>query len=302
MTARNILRGQGLGVGACVALLVMDAPVAGQDRVEPDSGPERGELRGESKDREAREASILYERAQAYRLGRGQPVDFDRALQLYREAAAAGHLKARDNYGLLLFRQGEREAAIPLITEAAKRGDPRAQYVLGIAHFNGDWVPKDWVQAYALVTLASTGGMPQARAALAQMDKHIPIRQRRLAQALVRQFETGEALIPAPTAPLPERNPAIAATSASSQAAEASVDSGIQGEWTIQLGTFAVPGNAERLWSTLSSNPILAGADAEFSSSGPFTVLRASGFADREAARETCRALAGQGRECLVKR
>ena len=60
----------------------------------------------------------------------------------------------------------------------------RAQYLLGIAHFNGDLVKKDWRRAYALLTLANSSGLPQARGALAQMDQYISIEDRRAAQPL----------------------------------------------------------------------------------------------------------------------
>lgn len=123
--------------------------------------------------------------AQAYRLGRGVPVDLKKAEALYAQAAAKGHLKAADNYGLLLFQDGRRREAMPYIEAAAGRGDPRAQYLLGIAHFNGDLAPKDWVQAYALLTLANAAGLPQAKPALQQMDDYVPLEQRQAAQSLV---------------------------------------------------------------------------------------------------------------------
>ncbi|MEJ2457673.1 MAG: SPOR domain-containing protein [Novosphingobium sp.] len=116
--------------------------------------------------------------AQAYKLGRGVPVDLEKAKALYGKAAAGGHLQAADIYGLLLFQDGEREKAMPYIKASAARGDPRAQYILGIAHFNGDLVEKDWVRAYALVSLARQAGLPQATRALAQMDEHIPLADR----------------------------------------------------------------------------------------------------------------------------
>ncbi len=40
---------------------------------------------------------------QAYKLGRGVPVDLPVALEWFRKAAEQGHEKAADNYGLLLF-------------------------------------------------------------------------------------------------------------------------------------------------------------------------------------------------------
>ena len=135
------------------------------------------------------DADALFNLAQAYRLGRGVPADINRARQLYAEAAEKGHVKAADNYGLLLFQQGEQQAAMPLIRSAAERGDPRAQYVLGLAHFNADYAQKDWVRAYALMTLSNGAGLPQASTALQQMDQYIPLSQRQEAQVLARQIE-----------------------------------------------------------------------------------------------------------------
>lgn len=126
--------------------------------------------------------------AQAYRLGRGLPRDLAKAEDLYRKAAAQGHLQAADNYGLLMFDRGERTQAMPYIRAAADRGDPRAQYLLGIAHFNGDNAPLDWVRAYALMTLAQSAGLPQAAGAIAQMDQHIPLAQRQAAATLATQI------------------------------------------------------------------------------------------------------------------
>lgn len=127
--------------------------------------------------------------AQAYRLGRGVEVNPKQAEVLYAKAAAQGHIKAADNYGLLLFQDGRRAEAMPYIRAAADRGDPRAQYLLGIAHFNGDLVPKDWVRAYALMTLANSAELPQAAPALKQMDGFIPLPQRQKAQALAQEIK-----------------------------------------------------------------------------------------------------------------
>ena len=65
--------------------------------------------------------------AQAYRLGRGLDADPQQAEALYALAAAQGHVKAADNYGLLLFQRGAREEALPYVSAAASRGDPRAR-------------------------------------------------------------------------------------------------------------------------------------------------------------------------------
>ncbi len=132
----------------------------------------------------------LFNLAQAYRLGRGVEADSSRARRFYEQAADKGHIKAADNYGLLLFQEGEQQKAMPLIRAAAERGDPRAQYVLGLSHFNADFAPRDWVRAYALMTLSNSSGLPQAAEALAQMDKFVPQAQRSQAQSLAREIDT----------------------------------------------------------------------------------------------------------------
>ncbi len=133
---------------------------------------------------EAGDPDAQFNLAQAYRLGRGVEADNAKAQLYYERAAANGHLKAADNFGLMLFQQGQKERAMPYIKAAAGRGDPRAQYVLGLAHFNGDMAEKDWVRAYALVSLAQAASLPQASAALQQMDSYVPLQDRQRAQLL----------------------------------------------------------------------------------------------------------------------
>ncbi|MGN6356461.1 MAG: SPOR domain-containing protein [Novosphingobium sp.] len=134
------------------------------------------------------DADAQFNLGQAYRLGRGVKADLRKAEELFGKAAAKGHLQAADTYGLLLFQRGERAQAMPYIRAAADRGEPRAQYLLGVAHFNGDNVPRDWVRAYALASLAQQNGIEQAKAALAQMDRYIPIEQRQQGVALARNL------------------------------------------------------------------------------------------------------------------
>ncbi len=137
---------------------------------------------------EAGDPDAMFNLGQAYRLGRGVPRDEERAEALYYRAAQAGHMQAADTYGLMLFQDGRREEALPYVEDAARRGDPRSQYLLGIAHFNGDLVPQDYVRAYALLTLANGTGLPQAAPAIAQMDEYIPLQQRQEAAGLAQQM------------------------------------------------------------------------------------------------------------------
>jgi len=126
---------------------------------------------------------------QAYKLGRGVPQDLRKAEELFAKAAEQGHMPASDNYGLLLFQRGEHARAMPYIAAGADRGDPRAQYLLGLAYFNGENVTKDWVRAYALASLAQRAGLSQAASALAEMDKHVPLDQRQQSVKLATQLD-----------------------------------------------------------------------------------------------------------------
>ena len=126
---------------------------------------------------------------QAYKLGRGVPADLNQAEAWYRKAALQGHPQAQDNYGLALFQNGKRAEAVEWLQRSSSRGEPRTQFVLGTMYFNGDGVERDWVRAYALIVRSSQSGLPQASAALAQMDKYISLSDRQQGLTLARQYE-----------------------------------------------------------------------------------------------------------------
>ncbi len=185
------LKGQ-IAAGACAALLLLAAPARADVKAGVDAwsaGDYAAAVSQWQGPASQGDADAEFNLAQAYRLGRGVPPDLARAEALYAKAAAQGHIKAADNYGLMLFQAGRRQEAMPYITNAAGRGDPRAEYLIGLAYFNGDLVPKDWVRAYALVTLANAAGLPQAASALKQMDDYIPQPQREQAQGLAQQIK-----------------------------------------------------------------------------------------------------------------
>jgi uncharacterized protein len=282
------------------------------------------------------DADALFNLAQAYRLGRGVPADINRARELYAEAAQKGHVKAADNYGLLLFQQGQQASAMPLIKDAAERGDPRAQYVLGLAHFNADFAQKDWVRAYALLTLSNSAGLPQAANALQQMDQYVPMEQRQMAQSVARELEAKAAQRrsaelaaldlgqPSTSASAPvqssqpvaqprpafvERAPRAVPASARPAPVTTPAPAPVQvaqsasrtGDWRVQLGAFGVVGNADRLWSKLQSNPALSGTRKALVPGGNVTRLQAVGFYSRAEAQRACASLKREGQGCLVK-
>jgi TPR repeat protein len=305
------------------------------------------------------DADAQFNLAQAYKMGRGVPEDLGKAEELYGKAAAQGHVQASDTYGLMLFQRGERQKAMPYLRSSAARGDARAEYILGVAHFNGDIVEKDWVRAYALVSMAQRAGLPQAANALAQMDEHIPLADRQKSVGLAAQLtaqadatrtrETAGAELgtgpraptptrianapdsparagadytlpaiarPADRAPLPAAKapPKVAAAQsvarpapppapkpvgpkAAPRPAPAAASGGI---WRLQLGAFGVPGNAEKLWASLSKRPEMTGSKRQLVPAGKLTKLYAAGFASKAQADRACGALKASGHECIV--
>jgi cell division septation protein DedD len=266
--------------------------------------------------------------AQAYKLGLGVAPDLERAETLYLAAARQGHLQAADNYGLILFQNGRRHEAMAWLVPSAERGEPRAQYVLGIAHFNGDLVPRDPVRAYALMTRAAAAGLATARPALATMDAELPLAERQQGVALAAELEAkanaargaqlaaldlGEAKpaqhvaapkaerppAPAPQAAVP---PPVAVTPSAAPTADPSRGFALaikrndpqQGAWRVQLGAFGVAGNAQGLWAKLKASAALAGRQPFYVPAGRLTKLQAGPFATRAEAQAACAKLGGQ--------
>ncbi|QJB68369.1 SPOR domain-containing protein [Parasphingorhabdus halotolerans] len=282
-------------------------------------------------------ADAQFNLAQAYKLGRGVPMDLSEAEKWYRKAADQGHLQAQDNYGLILFQSNRRSEALPYLQESANRGEPRAQYVLGTGHFNGDFVEKDWVRAYALMTRASSQGLPQATSNMAQMDKYIPIDKRRAAIELAGQMEQQEkrvrtaqvgglrpaqpsgpiqtaqlppsqAIPPAP-APVPQPVPTAPGATYTNPppatvvaAAAAPVQAVADGKWRVQLGAFSDENKAKNLWGNLESRvTALANTQPYLVKAGGITRLQAGPFATRAQAETMCSNVKATGNACIVK-
>ena len=88
------------------------------------------------------DAEAQFALAEAYKWGKGVKPDLKKAEMYYGKAAAQEHMQASDEYGLMLFDRGEKESAFPYVKAASDRGDARAQYLVAIAHFNGDLAPR----------------------------------------------------------------------------------------------------------------------------------------------------------------
>lgn len=250
--------------------------------------------------------------AKAYQLGRGLPLDMKMAESWYGKAAQQGHVPSRDNYGLLLFQNGDRATAMPYIEESAGRGEPRAQYVLGTALFNGDTLKKDWVRAYALMTRASAAGIAAASSSLAEMDRYIPLDQRQRGLALARTYENAAsnpqlaAGMIGDTAPrstivnqeLPPSSvgaPPVPVNMPKPPVATSSPPVATDGNWRIQLGAFSNQANAVRAWENLAGR--LGGLSVNYVRAGNIVRLQAGPLADKAAAQRAC---AASGTSCLT--
>jgi len=259
----------------------------------------------------AGDADAEFNLAQAYKLGKGVSADLKRAEALYRQAADQGHLQAADMLGLVLFQSGRWAEALAWLTASAERGEPRAQYVLGVAHFNGDLVAKDVVRAYALMTRAAASGLEPAKTTLASMDATLPLADRQKGAALAGELEAkADALratqlaaiglggqgkpvqVVGKVGPAKATGPRIAPTGLSSPPLPPVAPA--PGKWRVQLGAFGVAGNAQGLWAKLKASSALAGRQANFVPTGKLTRLLAGPFATRAEAQAACRALSGQ--------
>jgi cell division septation protein DedD len=255
------------------------------------------------------DADAQYNLAQAYFLGRGVPQNMTLAEQWYARAARQGHPEATANYGLLLFQNGRRQEAIPFITSAADAGDPRAQYVLGTALFNGDVIGRDAPRAYALMSRAAAQNLPPAVSQLAEMERLMSPQDRARGVELARDMRTAPPPVqiaarptqnpprsqaPARTQAPPRtatatprpRPPARTATRAASSVATAG------GRWKVQIGAFSNEANARRAWGAVAGR--LPGLRPSYVRAGALIRVQAGPLGDRAAAQRAC-AAAGNG-------
>lgn len=287
----------------------------------------------------AGDADAQFNLGQAYKLGRGVPVDLGLAEEWYRKAALQGHFQAEDAYGLTLFQNGKRDEAVRWLERSSARGEPRAQLVLGTMLFNGDAVKKDWVRAYALVSRSAAAGLPQGGQTLGQMDQYIPSDTRQQGIALARQYESaadrpsyapevagqgssglrgtelpastfaegGEArpaLNAAKTPSKPAKPPVKATALAQAPATVApAIPRAVTGKgWRVQFGAFRDEGNARGLWQQLQAKVSSMNAlQPIYARAGTLTKLQAGPLASRDDAAKLCQAVTGKvpGTPCV---
>lgn len=227
-------------------------------------------------------ADASFNLGQAYRLGRGVPINLAAAQTWLTRAAKKDHLDAQATLGLLLFDSGDIKGAMPWLKVAAERGEARAQLVYGTALYNGDGGKRDPLLGYMYVSKSAAKGLKAAKTALAELDAILPADQRKKAAAITPQ--PARERVAAAARAEPKASPAPAATGPSA------------GGWRIQLGAFSKRSSAEALFKRLS--PSLAGKQAVFSAAGAVTRLQVGPYSKAEA-QSACASLSKQGQACF---
>ena len=245
---------------------------------------------------DAGDADAAFNLGQAYRLGRGVPLNLAAAQTWLERAARKDHLEAQSTLGLLLFDSGNRTGGLRWLKAAAEGGEPRALLVYGTALFNGDGVRRDPVLAYAYVSRAAAQGLAPAKATLEDLDRVLPLEQRQagVAIALARAKSKPDAPAAKPK-PAPARTVAKASARPPNPAAAAA-----SGAWRIQLGAFSKRASAEALFNRLASKGPVAGLTAFYVPAGAMTRLQAGPFVSRTAAGAACASLAKSGQPCFA--
>ena len=236
----------------------------------------------------AGDGDAAFNLGQAYRLGKGVPVNLPRAQQYLEQAARRGHVDAATTLGILLFQNNDRAAAIRWLRQAAEAGEPRAMLLYGTALYNGDGVAADPITAYAYVSRAAAQGLDVARAALADLDRSMPLEQRR--KGLTRAKFMAAAGASAPSKPAASAKAAPSVAKPKPVVAAAPTSGG--GGWRIQLGAFGQRASAEALFARVRGK--VGARQAYYVPAGKVVRLQIGPYDSRAAAAAGCASLGGQ--------
>ena len=232
--------------------------------------------------------------AQAYRLGRGVPINLAMAQTWLKRAALQGHVDAETTLGLLMFQNNNRSLGIYWLKAAAAKNDPRALLVYGTALFNGDGVKADPALGYSYVKRAAAQGLAPAKDTLAQIEasmtpdelsKVVPgngtAKPAKSTPSAKTPAKTTNALPPAKARPTPATAERVAVKPAKPAT----------GNWRIQLGAFGEKSSAEAQFRKVAGRSVLAGRSATYVRAGAVIRLQVGPFESRAAAQKACSAL-----------
>jgi len=278
---------------------------------------------------QAGDADAQFKMGEAYRVGKGVTADQEAAIMWYRRATAQGHIRASEELGFALFAHGDRHEAMPYIEKAAARGEARAFYLLGTAHFNGDYTSRDWPLAYAQTERAAAAGLPAAQKNLEVMDHYLLPADKAKAEQILATLpvvrtnppDGGVPVVRVPPAPIqtaittpkpakagkpalpvkPASTPVASADAgdAADKPAKSSARAG--GDWKVQLGAFGSEDRARDRWKTLRAKVADLGAyQQHIVSASTVQRLQATNIASKADAQALCKKVTAAGGDCLV--
>lgn len=293
-----------LVAAACIALL--SAPVSAQSVKAGIEAWQRSDYAGAVAIwrplAEKGDADAQFNLGQAYRLGRGVPLNLGAAQTWFERAANSGHMDAETTLGLLLFQNGDRAAGLKWLRRAAEQGEPRAMLVYGTALYNGDAVTQDRLLGYSFISRAAAAGLAPARDTLAQVDQLMTPADREKALKLASSIPSGSPVSATLEKPRVDRRKAekpngekptrTVEARHSKPAPKPSAIAAKSGGWRIQLGAFSQRVSAEALYRRLSGKAALANREPIYVQAGSIIRLQLGPFASREAAESACRSLA----------
>jgi hypothetical protein len=255
------------------------------------------------------DADAQFNLGQAYRLGRGVPLDLGSAQMWFQRAANSGHVDAQTTLGLLLFQNGDRANGLKWLQRAAEQGEPRALLVYGTALYNGDGVTQDKLLGYAFISRAAAQGLAPAKDTLAQLDQMMTAPDREKALALARSIPSGspvphsksekpkaEKMVRAAEAKAPPAKPKPSAAKPKPKPVTPAAVGPVSGAWRIQLGAFSQRGSAQALYERIAGKAAVSGRQPYYIAAGAITRLQVGPYASRAAAEAACR---GVGVACF---
>ena len=124
-------------------------------------------------EKKIQQVQSLMARAYRYYAGKGKPLDYAQALQLYRQAALLGDTEAQFIVGGMYYRglgcEPDRREAFKWLLRAAEQGrfSPQSLTIIGTMYLHGDQVPVNYAQARRWLHQAAALGVAEAQKNLA---------------------------------------------------------------------------------------------------------------------------------------
>lgn len=116
------------------------------------------------------DADAMFYMGQAFRFGKGVPINLPLATDLILRSANMGHMIATLEIGLILYQDGRKAQAFYYLKKAAGYDDPKAAYLVGVSLFNGEGVQENKSDGIFFLKQSAKAGFKPAQDALANIN------------------------------------------------------------------------------------------------------------------------------------